>query len=179
MPPEAPPLRPSATPASAPTANPESSSISRRATAEKQAWPPGLGGDCSPCFPNLRPFVPRDPTPSAKTVPRTWAETKSARAASRRAMSGRAVAGRTVEAEPRRGRFGRGDDTVGNPHRAQIFQFDLFELILLLKLHKQFPVEQFEATVSQSAVPSPPPLFGGSRERREKARCLTRLHLYA
>ena len=25
---------------------------------------------------------------------------------------------------------GRGDDTVGNPHRAQIFQFELFELIL-------------------------------------------------
>ena len=39
--------------------------------------------------------------------------------------------------------FGRGDDTVGNPHRAQIsqielfefklFQFESFELILLLK----------------------------------------------
>ena len=52
--------------------------------------------------------------------------------------------------------FGRGDDTVGNPHRAQISQFELFELILLLKLDKQFPVEQFEATVSQSTVPSPP-----------------------
>ena len=51
--------------------------------------------------------------------------------------------------------FGRGDDTVGNPHRAQISQFELFELILLLKLDKQFPVEQFEATVSQSTVPSP------------------------
>ena len=34
-------------------------------------------------------------------------------------------------------------------------QFELFELILLLKLDKHFPVEQFEATVSQSAVPSP------------------------
>ena len=52
--------------------------------------------------------------------------------------------------------FGRGDDTVGNPHRAQISQFELFELILSLKLDKQFPVEQFEATVSQSTVPSPP-----------------------
>ena len=31
-----------------------------------------------------------------------------------------------------------------------------FELILVLKLDKQFPVEQFEATVSQSTVPSPP-----------------------
>ena len=52
---------------------------------------------------------------------------------------------------------GRGDDTVGNPPRAQISQFELFELILLLKLDKQFSVERFEATVSQSTVPSPPP----------------------
>ena len=52
---------------------------------------------------------------------------------------------------------GRGDDTFRNPHRAQFVQFELFELILLLNLDKQFPVEQFEATVSQSTVPSPPP----------------------
>ena len=49
-----------------------------------------------------------------------------------------------------------GDDTVGDPHRAQIWQFELFELILLLNLDKQFPVERFEANVSQSAVPSSP-----------------------
>ena len=52
--------------------------------------------------------------------------------------------------------FGRGDDTVGNPHRAQIYQFELVELklsnlsffgfVLVLKLDKQFPVEQFEAS---------------------------------
>ena len=36
-----------------------------------------------------------------------------------------------------------------------IFQFKL-GLILLLKLDKRFPVEQFEATLSQSTVPSPP-----------------------
>ena len=47
------------------------------------------------------------------------------------------------------------DDTVGNPRRAQICQFELFELVLLLKFDKQFPAEQFEATVSQSTVPSP------------------------
>ena len=35
-------------------------------------------------------------------------------------------------------------------------QFELLELILVLTLDKQFPVEQVEATVSQSAVPSPP-----------------------
>ena len=50
--------------------------------------------------------------------------------------------------------FRRGDDTVGNPHRAQIYKFELFELIPLLKLDKQLLVEQFEATVSQSTVPS-------------------------
>ena len=53
--------------------------------------------------------------------------------------------------------FGRGDDEVGIPHRAQIYRFELFELLLLLKLDKEFPVEQFEATVSsQSTLPSPP-----------------------
>ena len=53
-------------------------------------------------------------------------------------------------------KVGRGDDTVGNPHRAQIYRFELFELILLLKLDKQLPVQRFEATLSQSTVPSPP-----------------------
>ena len=33
---------------------------------------------------------------------------------------------------------------------------ELSELILSLKLDNQFPIEQFEATVSQSTVPSPP-----------------------
>ena len=53
-------------------------------------------------------------------------------------------------------RVGRKYDTVGNPQRTQICQFDFFEPILLLKLDKQLPVEQFEATVSESTVPSPP-----------------------
>ena len=35
------------------------------------------------------------------------------------------------------------------------FDLELFGLILLLKLDKQLPVEQFEATASQSTVPSP------------------------
>ena len=52
--------------------------------------------------------------------------------------------------------LGRGDDTVGKPDRTQFFQFELFELIFWSELVKQLPVEQFEATVSQSAVPSPP-----------------------
>ena len=57
--------------------------------------------------------------------------------------------------DSQRFRFGRGDDTVGNTHRAQISQFELFELILLLKLDKSYPVEQFEARVSQSTVRPP------------------------
>ena len=40
--------------------------------------------------------------------------------------------------------------------RAQIYQFELFELVLLLELDRQLPVQQFEATVSRSTVPSPP-----------------------
>ena len=43
--------------------------------------------------------------------------------------------------------------------RAQIYQFELFELILLLKLDRRLPIEQFEATVSQSTVPSSPPSY--------------------
>ena len=59
--------------------------------------------------------------------------------------------------------FGRGDDTFGKPHRAQVSQSELFDLkvlkssfsslYFLLKLDKQFPVEQFKATVSQSIIP--------------------------
>ena len=55
--------------------------------------------------------------------------------------------------------FGRKDDRVGKAHRTQTSQFELFELfelIPLLKLDKQLSIEQFEATVSQSTVPSPP-----------------------
>ena len=52
-------------------------------------------------------------------------------------------------------RVGSGDDTVGNPRRAQSSRFELFELVLLLKLHKQFSIEQFEPTASRSTVSSP------------------------
>ena len=47
--------------------------------------------------------------------------------------------------------------------RAQISQFEFFELILMLRLDKRSPVEQFEATVSQSTVPSPPLSYGSGR----------------
>ena len=52
--------------------------------------------------------------------------------------------------------LGRGDDPVGNPHRAQMSQLELFELPIFLKVDQLFPVERFEATVSQSREPSPP-----------------------
>ena len=52
-------------------------------------------------------------------------------------------------------RLGRRDDAAGNLDRARMSQFELFELILSSKLDKQLPVERFEATVSQSTVPSP------------------------
>ena len=39
--------------------------------------------------------------------------------------------------------------------RAQMYRFELFDIILLLKLDKQLPVERFEVAVSQSTVPSP------------------------
>ena len=45
---------------------------------------------------------------------------------------------------------------VGNPHPAQIAQFELFELVAVSELYNQFPVERFQATVSQSTVPFAP-----------------------
>ena len=55
---------------------------------------------------------------------------------------------------------GRGDATVGNPHRAQISQFEFFELFLLLKLDNEVSIERFEPTASQSTVSSPPLRLG-------------------
>ena len=55
------------------------------------------------------------------------------------------IIGRKKKTDHTRSSFGRGDDAIGNPHRAQIFRFKFFELILLLKLDKRPPVEQFEA----------------------------------
>ena len=49
----------------------------------------------------------------------------------------------------------RGDDTVGNPHRAQIDSIRYFRAYPLIDIRQQLPVEQFEVTVSQSAAPSP------------------------
>ena len=48
--------------------------------------------------------------------------------------------------------FGRGDDTVGSPRRAQISQLDLFELVLLSKSGKRFSVERFEPTISVDSI---------------------------
>ena len=53
---------------------------------------------------------------------------------------------------------GGGADTVGNPSSSTNFSIRVFRAypLLELKLDKQLPVEHFEATVSQSTVPSPP-----------------------
>ena len=55
--------------------------------------------------------------------------------------------------------LGRGDDTAGNPRRAQNYPFALFEFILRLELDKRLPVEQFEArrgrSISVSSTLSP------------------------
>ena len=37
----------------------------------------------------------------------------------------------------RQARIGKGDDTVGDLHRAQTSQFDIFEFILLLQVYEQ------------------------------------------
>ena len=63
------------------------------------------------------------------------------------------------------------DDTVKNPHRAQMYRFGFFELIPLLELDKRFPVEQFEAAVSQSTIPSPP-LISAPRVRASLVLCV-------
>ena len=77
---------------------------------------------------------------------------------SRRSKPKRALADEPCAAP---GRYSEGgDDTVGNPHSAQISQFAVFERILLSKLGKQISIEQFEPTVSQSTVSSPPLNYG-------------------
>ena len=40
------------------------------------------------------------------------------------------------ESLPQRPMCGRGDDTVGKPHRARISQFELFELVLLMRFRQ-------------------------------------------
>ena len=45
---------------------------------------------------------------------------------------------------------------AAHPHRAQLSQCELFELVLLSRLDYRFPAEQVEAAVSQSTGPSPP-----------------------
>ena len=59
-------------------------------------------------------------------------------------------------------KFGRGDDTVGNPHRAQISQFELFELTLLLKLDTGAPCRAIRGH-RISVNSTLPPLTPGAR----------------
>ena len=67
----------------------------------------------------------------------------------------RAPAGPRAAAHAERPGVARGDDTVGKPRRAQISQFELFELFHLLKLDDKCFFKRVEPTVSQSTVSSP------------------------
>ena len=53
-------------------------------------------------------------------------------------------------------RFRKGGWYGWKPSSSSTSKFELFEFIVCLKLDKQFPVERFEVTVSQSTVPSHP-----------------------
>ena len=55
------------------------------------------------------------------------------------------------------------------PHRAQIDQFELFELLLILKLDNVLFMGRFEPTVSRSTVSSPPLIGGPGPGRRGAA----------
>ena len=55
--------------------------------------------------------------------------------------------------------IGRGDNTVGSPHRAQIVQFEFLGAYPRIELDDKFPVEQFEATASQFSLQYPPPFL--------------------
>ena len=60
--------------------------------------------------------------------------------------------GSPVDCKP----VGRGDDAVGNPDRAQICKFELFELILLLKVDNTAPCRAIsrQQHLSQKYYPS-------------------------
>ena len=72
---------------------------------------------------------------------------------------GKACSSRGSRPRKTRASVGReGDDTVGDPRRAQSYQLTLFELVISLNLDNQLYIERFEPTVSQSTVSSPPHL---------------------
>ena len=52
----------------------------------------------------------------------------------------------------------KGDDTVGSPHRAQTFQFEFFELVLLLKL--DYICVSSDSRRKYLSQQYPPPLSG-------------------
>ena len=54
------------------------------------------------------------------------------------------------------------DDTVGNRHRAQISQFELCELVLLLKLDLTVPCRAVRGNGTVDSA-LPPPLSSASR----------------
>ena len=59
-------------------------------------------------------------------------------------------------------RIGRGDDTVGSPHRAQISQFELFGLKVLNSSFSSFPLTEVRRRVSYRTI------RGKSRDSRQQ-----------
>ena len=49
-------------------------------------------------------------------------------------------------------RIGRGDDTVGNPHRAQISQFELFEVKFISRAFRVCPLVEIRQTAPCQAI---------------------------
>ena len=52
--------------------------------------------------------------------------------------------------------LGKGDDTIRIPHRAQLSPFELFEVIFLVILDRQLPVERFKQPYLGQQHPPPP-----------------------
>ena len=67
------------------------------------------------------------------------------------------VPGRSADAPAS---FGRGDDTIGKPSLSSNVSIRVVRAYPLMELNKQLLVEEFEATVSHSTVPSPPLIPG-------------------
>ena len=78
--------------------------------------------------------------------------TSCMRASSKRQPEARAARGRLVFI---RATFGEGRWFGWRPSSSSNFSIRAFALILFVKLDKQFSIERFEPTVSQSTVPSP------------------------
>ena len=105
---------------------------------------------------STRPYYIVYPAVSRKTAARHFPTPQGPTGRPSATSSTPSTRGRCSRRSAATPRLRRGDHTVGNPHRAHFSQFESFELVLLLKVDKQFPVERFDATASRSTLLSPP-----------------------